>query len=216
MRLKESLDRIFEEKLDGVVDCIESKVFGIGLEAYTVGSNEFCLSYAASKDDVYYLLDNGHFHPTEVVSDKIPSLLAFFDKIPLHVTRAVRWDSDHVVILEDEIKEIAKEIVRNNAEDKVLIGLDFFDASINRIAAWVIGTRNMQKALLYALLLPNAKMKALQDAGDFTEKLMLDEEMKTYPFGDVWEEYCRQSGVPSDESWYAEIKQYEKDVLLKR
>lgn len=216
MRLKNSLDRIFEEKLDGVVDCIESKVFGIGLEAYTVGSNEFCLSYAASKDGVYYLLDNGHFHPTEVVSDKIPSLLTFFDKIPLHVTRAVRWDSDHVVILEDEIKEIAKEIVRNNAEEKVLIGLDFFDASINRVAAWVIGTRNMQKALLYALLLPNAKLKALQDAGDFTEKLMLDEEMKTYPFGDVWEEYCRQSGVPADESWYSEVKAYEKDVLSKR
>lgn len=216
MRLKNSLDRIFEEKLDGVVDCIESKVFGIGLEAYTVGSNEFCLSYAASKGDVYYLLDNGHFHPTEVVSDKIPSLLTFFDKIPLHVTRAVRWDSDHVVILEDEIKEIAKEIVRNNAEEKVLIGLDFFDASINRVAAWVIGTRNMQKALLYALLLPNAKMKALQDEGNFTEKLMLDEEMKTYPFGDVWEEYCKQSGVPADESWYNEVKQYEQDVLLKR
>ena len=216
MRLKDSLDRIFEEKLDGVVDCIESKVFGIGLEAYTVGSNEFCLSYAASKDGVYYLLDNGHFHPTEVVSDKIPSLLAFFDKIPLHVTRSVRWDSDHVVILEDEIKEIAKEIVRNNAEEKVLIGLDFFDASINRVAAWVIGSRNMQKALLYALLLPNAKLKALQDAGDFTEKLMLDEEMKTYPFGDVWEEYCRQSGVPADENWYKEVKQYEKDVLSKR
>ena len=216
MRLKNSLDRIFEEKLDGVVDCIESKVFGIGLEAYTVGSNEFCLSYAASKDGVYYLLDNGHFHPTEVVSDKIPSLLTFFDKIPLHVTRAVRWDSDHVVILEDEIKEIAKEIVRNNAEEKVLIGLDFFDASINRVAAWVIGTRNMQKALLYALLLPNAKLKALQDAGDFTEKLMLDEEMKTYPFGDVWEEYCRQSGVPADESWYSEVKAYEKDILSKR
>lgn len=216
MRLKNSLDRIFEEKLDGVVDCIESKVFGIGLEAYTVGSNEFCLSYAASKDGVYYLLDNGHFHPTEVVSDKIPSLLTFFDKIPLHVTRAVRWDSDHVVILEDEIKEIAKEIVRNNAEEKVLIGLDFFDASINRVAAWVIGTRNMQKALLYALLLPNAKLKALQDADDFTEKLMLDEEMKTYPFGDVWEEYCRQSGVPADESWYSEVKAYEKDVLSKR
>lgn len=216
MRLKESLDRIFEEKLDGVVDCIESKVFGIGLEAYTVGSNEFCLSYAASKEGVYYLLDNGHFHPTEVVSDKIPSLLTFFDKIPLHVTRAIRWDSDHVVIFEDEIKEIAKEIVRNNAEEKVLIGLDFFDASINRVAAWVIGTRNMQKALLYALLLPNEKMKELQDAGDFTEKLMLDEEMKTYPFGDVWEEYCRQAGVPADESWYGEVKQYEKDVLLKR
>lgn len=216
MRLKDSLDKIFEEKLDGVVDCIESKVFGIGLEAYTVGSNEFCLSYAASKENVYYLLDNGHFHPTEVVSDKIPSLLAFFDKIPLHVTRSVRWDSDHVVIFEDEIKEIAKEIVRNNAEEKVLIGLDFFDASINRVAAWIIGSRNMQKALLYALLLPNAKLKELQDAGDFTEKLMLDEEMKSYPFGDVWEEYCRQSGVPADESWYAEIKQYEKEVLLKR
>ena len=216
MRLKNSLDKIFEEKLEGVVDCIESKVFGIGLEAYTVGSNEFCLSYAASKGDVYYLLDNGHFHPTEVVSDKIPSLLSFFDKIPLHVTRAVRWDSDHVVILEDEIKEIAKEIVRNNAEEKVLIGLDFFDASINRVAAWIIGTRNMQKALLYALLLPNAKLKALQDEGNFTEKLMLDEEMKTYPFGDIWEEYCRQSGVPADESWYNEVKQYEQDVLLKR
>ena len=216
MRLKDSLDKIFEEKLDGVVDCIESKVFGIGLEAYTVGSNEFCLSYAANKENVYYLLDNGHFHPTEVVSDKIPSLLTFFDKIPLHVTRAVRWDSDHVVILEDEIKEIAKEIIRNNAEEKVLIGLDFFDASINRVAAWVIGTRNMQKALLYALLLPNEKMKALQDAGDFTQKLMLEEEMKTYPFGDIWEEYCRQSGVIADESWYDEIMKYEKDVLLKR
>ena len=216
MRLRDSLDKIFEEKLDGVIDCIESKVFGIGLEAYTVGSNEFCLSYAASKEGVYYLLDNGHFHPTEVVSDKIPSLLTFFDKIPLHVTRSVRWDSDHVVILEDETKEIAKEIVRNNAEEKVLIGLDFFDASINRVAAWVIGTRNMQKALLYALLLPNAKLKALQDAGDFTEKLMLDEEMKTYPFGDVWEEYCRQSGVPADESGYIEVKAYEKDVLSKR
>jgi len=216
MRLKDSLDKIFAEKLDGVVDCIESKVFGIGLEAYTVGSNEFCLSYAANKENVYYLLDNGHFHPTEVVSDKIPSLLTFFDKIPPHVTRAIRWDSDHVVILEDEIKEIAKEIIRNNAEEKVLIGLDFFDASINRVAAWVIGTRNMQKALLYALLLPNEKMKALQDAGDFTQKLMLEEEMKTYPFGDVWEEYCRQSGVIADESWYDEIKKYEKDVLLKR
>ena len=216
MRLKNSLDKIFEEKLDGVIDCIESKVFGIGLEAYTVGSNEFCLSYAASKGDVYYLLDNGHFHPTEVVSDKIPSLLSFFDKIPLHVTRSVRWDSDHVVILEDEIKEIAKEIVRNNAEDRVLIGLDFFDASINRVAAWVIGSRNMQKALLYALLLPNAKLKALQDKGDFTEKLMLDEEMKTYPFGDVWEEYCRQSGVIADESWYKEIKEYEQNVLSNR
>ena len=135
LRLKDSLDRIFAEKLDGVIDCVESKVFGIGVESYTVGSSEFYLSYAASRPGVYVLLDNGHYHPTEVVSDKIPSLLAFFDKVPLHVTRAVRWDSDHVVLFEDELKEIAKEIVRNDAMDKVLIGLDFFDASINRVAA---------------------------------------------------------------------------------
>ena len=216
MRLKDSLDEIFSEKLDGVVDCVESKVFGIGLEAYTVGSNEFYLSYAANHEGVYYLLDNGHFHPTEVVSDKIPSLLAFFDKIPLHVTRGIRWDSDHVVCLEDELKEIAKEIVRNNAEEKVLIGLDFFDASINRVAAWIIGTRNMQKALLYALLQPNARMKALQDNGEFTELLMLSEEVKTLPFGDIWNEYCTRQGVPCDETWFEEVKKYEKDVLLKR
>mgnify|MGYP000859446435 FL=1 len=146
LRLKNSLDRIFAGKLDGVIDCVESKVFGIGVESYTVGSNEFYMSYAASHPGVYNLLDNGHYHPTELVSDKIPSLLAFFDIIPLHVTRPVRWDSDHVVLFEDETKEIAKEIVRNNAMDKVLIGLDFFDASINRVAAWIIGTRNMQKA----------------------------------------------------------------------
>ncbi len=216
MRLKDSLDKIFEEKLDGVIDCVESKVFGIGLEAYTVGSNEFYLSYAGSKKGVYYLLDNGHFHPTEVVSDKIPALLAFYDKIPLHVTRAVRWDSDHVVILEDEIKEIAKEIVRNDATEKVLIGLDFFDASINRIAAWVIGTRNMQKALLYALLMPNEKLKDLQDNSKFTEKLMLSEEMKTYPFGDIWNYYCETQNVPADESWYDAVAEYEQNVLLKR
>ncbi|NLN82434.1 MAG: L-rhamnose isomerase [Clostridiales bacterium] len=216
LRLKDSLDRIFAEKLDGVIDCVESKVFGIGVESYTVGSSEFYLSYAASRPGVYVLLDNGHYHPTEVVSDKIPSLLAFFDKVPLHVTRAVRWDSDHVVLFEDELKEIAKEIVRNDAMDKVLIGLDFFDASINRVAAWIIGTRNMQKALLYALLQPNKKLKELQDSGRFTELMMLQEELKTFPFGDIWEEYCESQKVPSDESWFDTVKQYETDVLLKR
>lgn len=216
MRLKKSLDEIFEEKLDGVIDCVESKVFGIGLESYTVGSGEFYLGYAASHENVYYLLDNGHFHPMEYCSDKIPSLLCYFDKIPLHVTRGIRWDSDHVIALDDETKEIAKEIIRNNAEDKVLIGLDFFDASINRIAAWVIGSRNMQKALLYALLMPNARMKALQDEGKFTELFMLSEEAKALPFGLVWDEFCRMNNMPSDEKWYDEVKKYEDEVLSKR
>ena len=216
MRLKDALDEIFAEPMPNVIDCVESKVFGIGLESYTVGSNEFYMSYAASHPGVYNLLDNGHYHPTEVVSDKIPSLLCFFDKVPLHVTRPVRWDSDHVVLFEDELKEIMKEIVRNDALDKVLIGLDFFDASINRVAAWVVGTRNAQKALLWAMLQPHARLKALQDSAQFTEKMVMMEEAKTLPFGDIWEEYCRREGVPVDESWFAEIQQYEKDVLSKR
>ena len=216
LRLKDALDEIFAEPMPNVIDCVESKVFGIGLESYTVGSNEFYMSYAASHPGVYNLLDNGHYHPTEVVSDKIPSLLCYFDKIPLHVTRGVRWDSDHVVIFEDELKEIMKEIVRNDALDKVLIGLDFFDASINRVAAWVVGTRNAQKALLWAMLQPHARLKALQDSAQFTEKLVLMEEAKTLPFGDIWEEYCCREGVPADESWFAEVQQYEKDVLSKR
>ena len=216
MRLKDSLDKIFAEKYEGVIDSVESKVFGIGLESYTVGSNEFYLGYAATHKDVFFLLDNGHFHPLEYVSDKIPSLLCYFDKIPLHVTRGVRWDSDHVVSLDDETKEIAKEIVRNNAEDKVLIGLDFFDASINRLAAWIIGTRNMQKALLYALLMPNDRMKKLQDNGEFTELFMLSEEVKTLPFGLVWDEFCKMNNMPSDEKWYDEVKKYEQEVLSKR
>lgn len=214
MRLKESLDQIFAEKLDGVIDCVESKVFGIGVESYTVGSGEFYVSYAATHPGVYYLLDNGHFHPTEVVSDKIPALLPFFDKIPLHVSRPVRWDSDHVVILDDELKEIAKEIVRNDATEKVLIGLDFFDASINRLAAWTVGTRNMQKALLFALLQPN--LKDAQEKADFTKVLVLSEEAKTLPFGEVWEEYCRREGVPAGAEWFDIVREYEKDVLLKR
>ena len=201
MRLKASLDEIFAEKLPNVIDCVESKVFGIGLESYTVGSNEFYMSYAGTHPGVYNLLDNGHYHPTEVVSDKIPALLCFFDKIPLHVTRPVRWDSDHVVAFDDELKEIMKEIVRNDALDRVLIGLDFFDASINRVAAWIIGTRNAEKALLWALLQPNQQLKALQDAGNFTEKFMLMEEAKTLPFSDIWAEYCRREGVPADASF---------------
>ena len=216
MRLKASLDEIFAEKYDHVIDSVESKVFGIGLESCTVGSNEFYMSYAGTHPGVYNLLDNGHYHPTEVVSDKIPALLCFFDKIPLHVTRPVRWDSDHVVAFDDELKEIMKEIVRNDALDRVLIGLDFFDASINRVAAWVIGTRNAEKALLWALLQPNARLKELQDTAQFTEKFMLMEEAKTLPFSDIWAEYCRRAGVPADASWFKEIQQYEKDVQLKR
>jgi L-rhamnose isomerase len=216
LRLKQSLDEIFAEKLDGVIDSVESKVFGIGLESYTVGSSEFYIAYAASHPGVYDLLDNGHYHPTEVVSDKIPAMLAFFDKLPLHVTRPVRWDSDHVVLLDDELKEIAKEIVRCDALDRVLIGLDFFDASINRIAAWVVGTRDMQKALLYALLLPHQYMKELQDSTRFTELMALSEELKTCPFGDVWDEYCRRQQVPLGMSWFNEIKKYEAEVLSQR
>ena len=216
LRLKDSLDAIFAEPLAGVIDCVESKVFGIGVEAYTVGSNEFYMSYAASHPGVYNLLDNGHYHPTEMVSDKIPALLAFFDKVPLHVTRPMRWDSDHVVRLEDEIREIAKEIVRNDALDKVLIGLDYFDASINRIAAWVVGTRSMQKALLEALLQPHEDMKQMQETGDFTKLMVWQEELKTMPFGDVWKEYWRRQGVPGDGEWMPVIEQYEQDILSKR
>lgn len=216
MRLKDSLDAIFAEKLPHVIDCVESKVFGIGLESYTVGSNEFYMSYAAKHEGVYNLLDNGHYHPTEMVSDKIPALLCFFDKLPLHVTRPVRWDSDHVVLFDDELKEIMKEIVRSDALDKVLIGLDFFDASINRVAAWTVGTRNAQKALLWALLQPHAMLKRLQDEANFTKKMVLMEEAKTLPFGDVWAEYCTRQGVPADERWFDTVEQYEKDVLSKR
>ena len=216
MRLKASLDEIFAEPLPNVIDSVESKVFGIGLESCTVGSNEFYMSYAASHPGVYNLLDNGHFHPTEAVSDKIPSLLCFFDKVPLHVTRPVRWDSDHVVLLDDELKEIMKEVVRNDALDKVLIGLDFFDASINRVAAWVVGTRNAQKAHLYALLEPNEQLKSLQDSASFTEKMVRMEQMKTMPFGDIWEHYCELQGVPNDVDWFEEVRRYENDVLLKR
>lgn len=216
-RLKESLDEIFSEKhsRDYLYDSVESKLFGIGVESYTVGSHEFYLSYA-SKNDVLCLLDSGHFHPTEVISDKLSSLLLFHDKIALHVTRGVRWDSDHVVTLDNELIEIAKEIVANHALDRVLIGLDFFDASINRIAAWVIGMRNMQKALLYALLMPLKEMKLLQEKGDFTRMLMMNEEFKTMPFSDVWDRFCEMNNVPVRNEWYKAVEEYEKNVLSKR
>lgn len=216
-RFKDSLDKILAMDYDKekVLVCLESKVFGIGLESYTVGSAEFTVNYAA-KNGIISLMDNGHYHPTEVVSDKISSMLLFADKIALHVTRPVRWDSDHVVLFDDETKEIAKEIVRNDAIDRVLIGLDYFDASINRISAWVVGMRNMQKAFLYALLSPNKKLKELQDTNQLTEAMMLQEEVKTYPFGDVWNYFCELQGVPVREEWFREVQQYEKDVLLKR
>lgn len=216
-RFKASLDEILSIPYDKtkVFVTLESKVFGIGLESYTVGSAEFCLSYSA-KNDITPLMDNGHYHPTEVVSDKISSLLLFNKNIALHVTRSVRWDSDHVVIFDDETKEIAKEIVRNDALDRVFIALDYFDASINRIAAWVTGARNMQKALLYALLLPHDKLKQYQDEGNYTSMLAVSEEFKTFPFGDVWDEYCEKMKVPVGMSWIREVEMYESDVLAKR
>lgn len=216
-RLKEALDEIYSVKYDEkyVIDCVESKVFGIGVESYTVGSSEFYMNYAA-RNGKLCLLDSGHYHPTEMVSDKISSMLLFSDKLALHVSRPVRWDSDHVVIFDDELKEIAKEIVRNDALDRVLIALDYFDASINRIAAWVIGVRNMQKALLYALLSPNKQLAEYQDKGDFTRLLAMQEELKMYPFGDVWNYFCETNGVPAKEDWLKEVEKYEKEVLAKR
>ena len=214
LRLKKSLDEILEDyDKEWVIPAVESKVFGIGLESYTVGSNEFYQNYAA-KAGICCLLDNGHYHPTEVVSDKIPALLAFYDKVALHVTRPVRWDSDHVVLFEDELKEIAKEIIRNGAEQKVLIGLDYFDASINRIGAWVTGERSMQKALLFALLLPNETLKELQDTANFGKLMYLNEELKLLPLGDIWNEYLARQGMNNE--WYAEVEKYEKEVLSLR
>ncbi|WP_375088559.1 L-rhamnose isomerase [Peribacillus sp. RS7] len=216
-RLKESLDRIFTAEVDETCnwDAVESKVFGIGSESYVVGSHEFYLGYAL-KNNKICLVDTGHYHPTETVSNKISSMLLYADKLALHVSRPVRWDSDHVVILDDELREIALEIVRNDALNQVIIGLDFFDASINRVAAWTIGTRNMIKALLYALLVPNDHLKELQEKGDFTERLALMEEFKTYPFGAIWDYYCEKMNVPVKERWLTQVKEYERDVLAKR
>ncbi len=214
-RFKKSLDEILSVPYDKakVYVTLESKVFGIGLESYTVGSAEFCLSYS-DRAGITPLMDNGHYHPTETVSDKISSLLLFNEKIALHVTRPVRWDSDHVVLFDDETREIAKEIVRNNATDRVFIATDYFDASINRIAAWVTGVRSVEKALLFALLQPNEKMKKFQADSNFTELMALSEEMKTAPFGDIWNEYLKRENVQSD--YIAEAKKYEQEVLVNR
>ncbi len=214
-RFKKSLDEILSIPYDKekVLVTLESKVFGIGMESYTVGSAEFCLSYSA-KNNIVPLMDNGHYHPTEVVSDKISSLLLFNEKVALHITRPVRWDSDHVVLFDDETREIAKEIVYHNATDRVMIATDYFDASINRISAWITGIRNVQKALLFALVSPNKKMKQMQNDGELTDLMVLQEELKTMPFGAVWSEYLKQSNV--EEDYLTEVKKYEKEVLVRR
>lgn len=220
VRYREAIDEILSEPYDFklVKPCIESKVFGIGVEAFTAGSAEFALSYAAfNREKCIPLMDNGHYHPTEVVSDKIPALLTFFPEIALHVTRPIRWDSDHVVLFDDETKEICREIVRCGGLDgRVNIALDYFDASINRISAWVTGFRNLQKGLLFALLQPNEKLKEFQDQGNFTRLMVLQEELKTAPLGEIWAEYCHRCGVPEDGQWLDKVEKYETDVLSKR
>lgn len=217
LRLKESLDEIFSEKLDPAanLDAVESKLFGIGSESYVVGSHEFYMGYAM-KNNVAVCLDAGHFHPTEVISNKLSSLLLFSDEMLLHVSRPVRWDSDHVVALDDELQEIANEVIRNGLADRIHIGLDFFDASINRVAAWVIGMRNMQKALLRALLEPTAVMKQLELDGDYTARLAYLEEMKAMPWQAVWDEFCERQGVPTGLAWLNEVRGYETQILAER
>ena len=193
-------------------------IFKLPMAVASMGSAEFALSYAAfNREKCIPLMDNGHYHPTEVVSDKIPALLAFFPEIALHITRPIRWDSDHVVLFDDETKEICKEIVRCGGLDgRVNIALDYFDASINRISAWTVGFRNVEKALLSALCTPNTALKELQDTNQFTELMVRQEELKTLPFGEVWDEYCRRNSVPLDGTWFEEVKDYEQNVLSKR
>ncbi|MBN1795951.1 MAG: L-rhamnose isomerase [Sedimentisphaerales bacterium] len=216
-RLTNSLDKIFSEKIDSKVhlDAVESKLFGIGAESYTVGSHEFYMGYAVSRQKLL-CLDAGHFHPTEVISDKISSVIEFLPGLLLHVSRPVRWDSDHVVILNDELLAIAQEIIRSGKLDKIHIGLDFFDASINRIAAWTIGTRSMIKALLIALLEPIEKLKKIELAGDYTQRLVFLEELKTMPFSAVWDFYCKKNNVPVGTDWIEQVKEYEDNILSKR
>ena len=216
-RLKESLDEVFAEERNPAhnLDAVESKLFGIGSEAYVVGSHEFYMGYGL-KNNKLICLDAGHFHPTEVISNKLSSIALFSEGILLHVSRPVRWDSDHVVIMDDELLDIARELVRGKLLNKTHIGLDFFDASINRIAAWVIGTRNTIKALLRAMLEPVETLRKAELEGDYTTRLALTEEFKTYPFGAVWDYYCLKMGVPVRETWLNEVKQYEQDVLLQR
>ena len=215
--LRKSLDEIFAEPIDPKhnLDAVESKLFGIGAESYTTGSHEFYLGYAIANNKIL-CLDAGHFHPTEVISDKISAVMCFVDELLLHVSRPVRWDSDHVVILDDELRAIAQQLVRGDFLDRVHIGLDFFDASINRVAAWVIGTRCMIKALLMAMLEPFDKLRQLELSGDFTSRLALGEEIKTLPFGAVWDYYCLKSDVPVQSAWIDIVKEYEKGISNKR
>ena len=216
-RMADSLDKILAAGYDKeLVDIsLESKVFGIGVESYTVGSAEFCLEYSATRGLVP-LMDNGHYHPTESVADKIPSMLLFNDKIALHVTRCVRWDSDHVVRYDDETREILREVVRCGGLDKTYIALDYFDASINRIAAWISGQRAARKALLNALLTPESQLAEYQNSADYTSLLVASEEIKTAPFGAVWNELCERANMPAGIDWFNEIKLYEKEVLSQR
>ncbi len=216
-RLKEALDEVFAEPFDEryLLDAVESKLFGIGSEAYVVGSHEFYMGYALQNGKLI-CLDSGHFHPTETISNKLSAIALFARGILLHVSRPMRWDSDHVVIMDDELLEIARELVRGDLLGKTYIGLDFFDASINRVAAWVIGTRNTIKALLRAMLEPVDALKRAEREGDYTTRLALAEEFKSYPFGAVWDYYCLKQGVPVRETWLAEVKRYERDVLAKR
>jgi L-rhamnose isomerase len=216
-RLRESLDEIFAEEIDPqhMRDAVESKLFGIGSESYVAGSHEFYLSYGVANGKMI-CLDAGHFHPTEGIADKLSAVLTFMDEVLLHVSRGVRWDSDHVVILNDDLRMLAEEIVRGDALPRVHIGLDFFDASINRLAAWVIGTRAMIKSLLLALLQPLHTLKTLELDGDFTARLALMEDLKTMPFGAVWDYYCRQQDVPAGMAWLEEVRRYEAEVLAQR
>ncbi|VED92365.1 L-rhamnose isomerase [Streptococcus equinus] len=216
-RLMESLDEIFSEEIDEKynVDTVESKLFGLGAEAYTVGSHEFYMGYGLTRHKTI-LLDAGHFHPTEVISNKISSLALFSNRLMLHVSRPVRWDSDHVVIMDDELQEIAKEIVRNDLLERTAIGLDFFDGTINRIAAWVVGTRNTQKALLKAMLEPTQNLKDLENHFDFTSRLVLTEELKDFPYSDVWNYFCLKNNVPVGLDWFEEVKEYEAKILAER
>ena len=216
-RLVESLDAVFAEPLDPAcnLDAVECKLFGLGSESYVAGSHEFYLGYAITRGKVL-CLDAGHFHPTEVVSDKISAVLLWLDRLLLHISRGVRWDSDHVVILSDEVREIAKELVRGKYLGRVHLGLDFFDASINRVAAWVIGARAVQKALLLALLEPTEQLRELERDGDFTGRLALLELLRTMPFGAVWDQFCEGSGVPPESGWLGEIRAYEAQVLSHR
>ncbi|WP_423253454.1 L-rhamnose isomerase [Melissococcus plutonius] len=215
--LMEALDEIFSEDMnpDYTLDAVESKLFGIGLEAYTVGSHEFYMGYGLTRGKLI-CMDAGHFHPTEVISNKLSAVALFSKGIFLHVSRPMRWDSDHVVIMDDELQEIGRELVRNNLLQKAHIGLDFFDATINRVAAWVIGTRNTQKAVLKAMLEPTDYLKKVELEMDFTTRLATVEELKDYPFADVWNYYCELKGVPVGLNWLNEIQDYEKNVLSLR